>query len=305
MNMPKLTIIMMSYFHENCIERAINSILAQTYNDWELLIADDCSQDNTVNIVNKYVNQYDGKIRLITNEKNQGITYNFCKAIKNSKCEIITLLSGDDYLIDNEKLSKQMDFLDNNQDYFAVGTCVKIVEELRTKSVFTVFPNKEYWGKEFRKEDWIRGINFPTHGIMFRNVFNTEEGMHKLGYIEKASRNLDDYTFCFIIFDFGRLFFLDRISYAYSLPNSNEYGHRNYNSMYNEIQKIDEFISTANNVYNLYEKKYDIYNWVKPRLKRKYDILICQNNTIPLISCIKNVSFLWKLRFIWEIILNE
>ena len=70
--MPKISVIMGVYNGAKTIERAINSMLTQTMNDFELLICDDCSTDDSVRIIKKYVDK-DERIVLLKNQVNSGL----------------------------------------------------------------------------------------------------------------------------------------------------------------------------------------------------------------------------------------
>src|SRR5690606_3501340 len=109
-----------TYKHEPFIEEAVLSILNQkTSFDYELIIGDDKSPDNTEEIVRKIINDHpEGKrIKYFRNEKNIGITPNSKKALDKVKGEYFATCEGDDFWIDENKLQRQVDFMDNNPDF--------------------------------------------------------------------------------------------------------------------------------------------------------------------------------------------
>ena len=67
---PKVSIIMGIYNCESTLKESIESIINQTYTNWELIMCDDCSNDNTYNVAKYYAKKYPDKIKLIRNEKN-------------------------------------------------------------------------------------------------------------------------------------------------------------------------------------------------------------------------------------------
>ena len=79
--MPKISVIMGVYNGAKTIERAINSMLTQTMNDFELLICDDCSTDDSVRIIKKYVDK-DERIVLLKNKVNSGLAATLNKCIE-------------------------------------------------------------------------------------------------------------------------------------------------------------------------------------------------------------------------------
>lgn len=80
----KISIITASYNYQDYIKETIQSILDQTYQDWELIIIDDCSSDNSVDIIKSFK---DDRIKLIVNEKNLGLATTVKRGIENSTGE--------------------------------------------------------------------------------------------------------------------------------------------------------------------------------------------------------------------------
>lgn len=102
--MPIISVVMPAYNAEEYIAEAIESVINQTFKDWELIIVDDCSQDNTFFIASKYVHK-DNRIKLYKLENNSGSAYiPRKKAIELSQSEWIVALDADDF-IDKEDLS--------------------------------------------------------------------------------------------------------------------------------------------------------------------------------------------------------
>jgi glycosyltransferase involved in cell wall biosynthesis len=91
--MSLFSVIIPLYNKENYVEKAINSILNQTYNNFEIIIIDDCSTDLSYEIAKKNVSE---KIRLIKHDKNKGLSASRNTGIVNSKAEYITFLDADD-----------------------------------------------------------------------------------------------------------------------------------------------------------------------------------------------------------------
>ena len=108
--MKLVSIIMPAYNCEHFIAEAIRSVLAQTYTDWELLIVDDCSTDNTAQIVASFD---DTRIVYQRNEKNMGAALTRNKALQIAKGHYIAFLDADD-LWAPEKLEHQIAFMEKN-----------------------------------------------------------------------------------------------------------------------------------------------------------------------------------------------
>jgi glycosyltransferase involved in cell wall biosynthesis len=127
---PKVSVCMITYNHERFIAQAIESVLEQkTAFDFELVIGEDCSTDNTRTIVMTYSQKYPNQIRALIREKNIGTGQNLFKTINECKGQYIAHLDGDDYWTDPLKLQKQVDFLDAHPSYSLCCHCYKIYDE--------------------------------------------------------------------------------------------------------------------------------------------------------------------------------
>lgn len=101
-------------FIRDCLEGAISQELDY---DYEIVVGDDCSTDNTFQICQEYADKYPDKIRLLSREKNLGMVGNWMATIQACEGKYIALCEGDDYWTDKTKLQKQVDFLENNPEY--------------------------------------------------------------------------------------------------------------------------------------------------------------------------------------------
>jgi len=112
-----ISVIIATYNRDNLIERAVESVLSQTFTDFELIIVDDCSTDNTSKIINK-IN--DLRIKYIYLEENCGAGKARNIAVASAKGEFITFLDSDDFYYNNSVL-KKIDTASKNNDVVAFG----------------------------------------------------------------------------------------------------------------------------------------------------------------------------------------
>lgn len=99
-NFPLVSVICLSYNHEAYVVEALNSVINQTYPNVELLIADDCSTDNSVEVIQNWLENHP-EVDFLTNEKNLGNTKTFNQLAKKAKGEFIIDLAADDILLPN------------------------------------------------------------------------------------------------------------------------------------------------------------------------------------------------------------
>ena len=110
-----VSIIMPSYNTGDLIQKSIESVLAQTYQNWELIIVDDCSKDNTDEVVDGIK---DSRIKYLKNEKNSGAAVSRNRALREATGKWIAFLDSDD-LWAPDKLEKQIRFMENNGYHFS------------------------------------------------------------------------------------------------------------------------------------------------------------------------------------------
>ena len=131
-----VSIIMPSWNTGNFIAESIQSVINQTYKNWELIIVDDCSTDNTDEVVSFYKDQ---RIKYLKNEKNSGAAITRNKALREAQGEWIAFLDSDD-LWAPEKLEHQINFMKNNGYNLSFTEYEKIDEESKPLNVYVSGP---------------------------------------------------------------------------------------------------------------------------------------------------------------------
>lgn len=117
---PKISVIMGIYNCANTLEEAIDSLLNQTYQDFELILCDDGSKDHTKEVAQKYCDTYPEKIRLLVNEHNLGLNKTLNKCLMNATGEYIARMDGDDVSLPT-RFEKEAAFLDTRPEYAIVS----------------------------------------------------------------------------------------------------------------------------------------------------------------------------------------
>lgn len=178
----------------NCadtLEEAVESILQQTYDDWELIMCDDGSMDSTYEIATRFSRQYENIIAF-QNEKNMGLNYTLNKCLEKAKGEYIARMDGDDISLPR-RLEKEVAFLDQHKEYAIVSTNMIYFDE-----------NGE-WGKsnmlEFpQKEDLVRATPFCHAPCMVRReAYECVKGYS----VDKKLLRVEDYHLWFKMYSEG------------------------------------------------------------------------------------------------------
>ena len=188
----KVSVIMGIYNCADTLSDAINSVLMQTFSDWELIMCDDGSTDNTYDVALHYKENYPDQIVLLRNNKNMGLNYTLNHCLKYADTDYIARMDGDDISLP-ERLTAEVDFLDKHPD-FAIVSCPMIY-----------FDENGDWGKgnaiEYpQKIDFARGTPFCHAPCMVR-----AEAYRAAGGYSTDSRTLraEDYNLWFRLYALG------------------------------------------------------------------------------------------------------
>ena len=133
-----VSVIMPSWNTADFIAESIRSVIAQTYTDWELIIVDDCSADNTDEVVASF---HDSRIRYFKNEKNSGAALTRNRALREARGEWIAFLDSDD-LWEPEKLERQIAFMKKNGYVFSYHEYMKIDEQSKPLGIYVSGPER-------------------------------------------------------------------------------------------------------------------------------------------------------------------
>ena len=171
--MAKISIIMGIYNCAETLSEAIDSILAQTFSDWQLVLCDDGSKDNTYDLAKRYQERLPDKIILLQNEQNMGLNHTLNRCLQYATGEYIARMDGDDISLPT-RLEKEALFLDEHPEYAVVSTPMILFDEGGD------------WGRSYSiekplKHDFIKHSPVHCHGSsMIRRAAIMEVG----GYTE-------------------------------------------------------------------------------------------------------------------------
>ncbi|MBR4582177.1 MAG: glycosyltransferase family 2 protein [Bacteroidales bacterium] len=165
-NTPLVSIVTIAYNLEKYLAEAIESVLMQNVNfSYELVIGEDCSKDNTLQIAMDYQSRYPDRIRVLKREKNLGLTPNCVDTHNHCRGKYIALLDGDDYWTDKNKLQKQVDFMESHPEYAGCAHQSSIIRGDASNFVKLFGPEDD---RELHLNDMITHRKFHTSSLLYR-----------------------------------------------------------------------------------------------------------------------------------------
>lgn len=120
---PLVSIIMGIYNCAETLPESIDSILAQSFSDWELILCDDGSADSTYAVAQRYAEKYPERIRLLKNEKNLGLNLTLNRCLREARGAFIARQDGDDLSLPH-RLQTEVDFLEAHPEYAFVSSAM-------------------------------------------------------------------------------------------------------------------------------------------------------------------------------------
>ena len=143
---PLVSVVMPAYNSEKYIAETIESVLNQTYKNFEFIIINDASTDKTLDIIKKYAKK-DKRIKVIENKKNLGITKTRNKGLELAKGKYVATHDSDDISLPT-RFEEQVEYLESHPEVGAVGAYIRIFDEVNKKISIRKYPKND---KELRK----------------------------------------------------------------------------------------------------------------------------------------------------------
>lgn len=201
--MPKVSIILPAYNAELTVAEAIESMLNQTYRDWELIVINDGSKDNTEQVIRSFT---DARIRYIANEGNKGLIYTLNRGISLAIGEYIARMDADDIAFPT-RLEKQVNYLDSHPEVIVLGTGFETFGEGVEKRIVMLAETDEQI-----KDAYLTEFPFAHPTVMMRRV----EGLQ----YNSDYKNAEDYRLWLDLMNKGRYHNLQEVLLHYRISPS-------------------------------------------------------------------------------------
>lgn len=236
---------MTSYNHERFIKESIESILNQTFKDFELIIVDDCSKDSSFEIINSF---NDKRIIKIRNKINKGPEYAFEILHKTAKGQFIAIADSDN-VWELDKLQKQLSFLESNPNYAAVFTKANIINEnsepyANKKAIYYTIFNVE----NRSRQEWLNHFFYKGNCLCHPSVLIRREAYKECQMVVDGLWQIPDlYKWIRLCFKY-EIFILDDKLINFRIHKNNITGENN----------LENVLRASNELYNIYNLFYEI-----------------------------------------------
>jgi len=222
---PMVSVIMPAFNEQRTIERAIRSILAQTYENFELIIINDGSTDKTADILETFL---DPRIRVLTNPTTQGVAKSMNIGIRASKGKYIARMDADDYCMP-QRLEKQVQFLEAHPDVAVLGTAYYHKDRIRGEEFVRVFPLED----SSIKREMAKYIPICQGGVMIR-----KQALVDVGLYNENCEDLEDLELWIRMGAKYKFANLEEPLYVYDLRKETSFFHSRYSTMERNLKLV-------------------------------------------------------------------
>lgn len=271
-NIVEVSVLIPTYKQEKYIRQTLDSVFIQKTNfEFEVIVGEDASPDNTRKILLEYKKKYGDKLVLVLHDKNLGPSGNSQSIGKLARGKYIATVEGDDFWTDEYKLQKQYDILEKHPEYSAV--CHDIMGVSSNGDIIT----KSYL--KLRKDivktmnSWINeGYTVHTCSI-FRRRYKIDD-MEKYDKLRTAEPTMGDLISFTLLYDMGDIYVIKDIMAAHRSAGKDDTSSFSYAQKTQAIYYSYMFIRIIRNLEKYFDYKYDLSNRICSRIASvKYDKL--------------------------------
>lgn len=202
---PKVSVICTTYNHGPYLRQALDGVLIQkTDFPFEVLLGEDCSPDNSREILREYEERYPGFFQIFFREKNMGATNNWTDLFLRARGEYIITLETDDYWTDPDKLQKQADFLDSHKEY--IGCADNFIEINESGDIICQNSDTGNSGRDFTLQVFLTNGSLTQSAALMHRNFRIDGEDYSI--FTKSSSIVGDLTLLSLLLLRGSIFLM-------------------------------------------------------------------------------------------------
>jgi len=254
----KVSVIFITYNHAPYVEKALRSVLSQkTDFPFEVVVGEDCSTDGTQDILKRIAAEYpeheptgnsDKQVRLYLRSENSGgrPTLNVYETVMRCNGEYLAYLEGDDYWTDDNKLKKQIDFLESHPEYIATTHTNKMIDEndadITDPEVLSI-GDLYKWSGRFTFEDYCNSGKWAGHyaSVVSKNIY--KNGAMNYTILYRASNFTDDAVILLFLLMQGDIYRMDDVMSVWRYVRKSGAGNWNSLVMQNNLFRDDAYMT--------------------------------------------------------------
>lgn len=270
----KINVILITYNHAAYIRQALESILMQkTEHEVEIIVADDCSPDNTVDIIREYENKTSFRFSYLPKDKNIGYNKNYQQAFAACTGDYVAIMEGDDYWVKTNHLQNHIDHLTKQSAAsMSYNRHIRLFEDQNREEIFEWTDNKYY--QIVTTEELALGNRIGNLSCcMFRGdlIRNLDPKLFDM--------DIADWMLGMYMGQFGPILYLKEVTSAYRIHDNGQWSKMNEEE---QCKKVMEFI-------NEYDKYFN-YKFTIPFIKHKRRLEILLYGDKSLKGRLKNIT---------------
>ncbi|KKP67318.1 MAG: hypothetical protein UR66_C0017G0014 [Candidatus Moranbacteria bacterium GW2011_GWE1_35_17] len=188
-NQPLVSIVSSNYNFEKFIPYFMESVLSQTYKNWELIVTDDCSTDKSFEILKSYEKK-DKRIKILQNDKNRHVCHTLNNSFRSAKGEYVCIISCDDAFMP-EKIVHDVDFMEKNKKIGVLYGQLFLMDESNTLHGKYCFESLQ----EFNSAGLLRRMFLLGNQCIAPGMFIRKEVVNKIGFLNPLLKMTQDYDY--------------------------------------------------------------------------------------------------------------
>lgn len=290
-------ILLAAFNGEKYIAQQIDSILNQTYEDWKLYISDDCSCDNTVNIVKKYLEKYPDKIVLIQSTNSSGSSKNhFFKMLKYSVSEYIMFCDQDDIWL-SDKIQLTIEKMIECEKQYRINTPLLVHTDLKV-----VDENLKIISNSLFKYQSLSYERSKLNNLLGQNIVTGCTMMINRELLDLTRNNIPkdaimhDWWLALVASAFGQVIFLQSSTVLYRQHCNNEVGAKDVTSPFYILKRIKKH-ETKKSIELTYMQARSFSNIYNQNLSKEKKQIVSAYLEMYKLNKLNKIKYLYKYCF--------